>query len=175
VSLIGRLTKLPGDVLIQQLHELTAFGIINYHPQKETPQVYFAVNRAPANYLSFNHEAYLERKKQYALRLEAMLNYIDLSSACRSRFIGNYFGDREIKNCGVCDNCLQQKNTVLTPEEFIIIKDRIIDFLPDTGSEVKALLLHLAGLKKEKVWKVLDYLQAEKNISINEAGLIFRK
>ncbi len=34
------------------------------------------------------------------------------------------------------------------------------------------LLKSLASFKKEKVWKVLNYLQAENKISITEDGLV---
>jgi hypothetical protein len=32
----------------------------------------------------------------------------------------------------------------------------------------------MTGIKKEKVWKVLDYLQAEGKVSVNEKGAIKR-
>jgi hypothetical protein len=38
-------------------------GIIEYLPQKETPQIHFLVNRAPAAFLHIDQEQYLKRKQ----------------------------------------------------------------------------------------------------------------
>src|SRR5207244_2774984 len=80
---IARLSRLSPETVNDQLKQLQAFGIIEYLPKKETPQIYFLLNRAPAQYLHINNEAYLERKKQYHQRVQTMLNYIELKS-CRS-------------------------------------------------------------------------------------------
>ena len=60
-----------------------------------------------------------------------MLRYLQTSTVCRSKFIGNYFGDDEIEDCGICDNCLKRKSSFLTEEEFIAIKERILNMLDD--------------------------------------------
>ncbi len=173
-SLLSRLTNASTNELIKQLQELQAYGIIDYQLQKETPQIFFLHNRASALQLSFNHTYYLQRKEEYTKRVKAMEGYIRLQRSCRSKYIGQYFGDNEMKPCGVCDNCLQQKNTVLSQEEFSKISERIFTHLANRESEIDLLLQQMAGIKKEKVWKVLDYLQAEGKVSVNEKGAIKR-
>ena len=37
-----------------------------------------------------------------------MIDYINAEN-CRSGIIGNYFGDAEIINCDICDNCTEKK------------------------------------------------------------------
>ena len=32
--------------------------------------------------------------------------------------IGIYFNDLNVKRCGICDNCLREKNLTITKEEF---------------------------------------------------------
>ena len=171
-KLLCRLTNLSLDELKGQLLQLQAFGILDYQPQKETPQIYFSQNRAPAQHLSFDHEQYNKRKTQYQLRVEAMLKYVRLEKECRSEYIGRYFGDKEIKKCGQCDNCLRQKKVMLTEKEFARISERIFQFLPENGTDINQLLNNLAGLKKDNVWKVIDHLQAEKKLKVDCAGVI---
>ena len=79
-----------------------------------------------------------------------------------------------MKGCGQCDNCLRKKNVILTTEEFSKISDRIYHYLPEEGTEIKQLLHNLAGIKKDNVWKVLDYLQAEKKLKVDNKGVIKR-
>ena len=172
-KLLSRLTKLHTEEVANQLKELQAFGIINYNPQKEMPQIFFIQNRAPAEHLTFHHENYLKRKQQYQLRVDAMEKFITLERTCRSQYVGNYFGDLEMKKCGVCDNCLQQKNIHLSAEEFVRISERILQTI-NGGTEIKSLLHQLEGFKKDKVWKVLDFLQDEGKVVVNEKGQVER-
>jgi ATP-dependent DNA helicase RecQ len=169
---IAKLTNLSIELVHQQLLQLKAFHIIVYHPQKETPQIFFLQSRAPAEHLVFNQEDYLNRKKEYELRVQAMLSYVRLQKGCRSQSIGKYFGDAEMKSCGLCDNCLQQKNTALTEQEFKTIEQEIFSYLNTGNSEIKDLLFQLKTRKKDKVWKVINYLQSERKIVVTEAGAI---
>lgn len=171
-KLLARSTKLQTEELAAQLKELQAFGIINYQPQKETPQIFFLQNRAPAQHLVFNHTNFLKRKQQYQLRVDAMEKFVTLQQSCRSQYIGNYFGDRNIKPCGVCDNCLQQKNVHLSTEEFTRISESILSDINENATEIQFLLNKLTSFKKDKVWKVLNYLQAEGKVLVSEEGLI---
>jgi ATP-dependent DNA helicase RecQ len=171
---IARLSRLSPEAVTEQLLQLRAFSIIEYLPKKETPQIYFLLNRAPAQYLHINNEAYLARKKRYAQRVQAMLDYIELKS-CRSQYIATYFGEEKNSKCGVCDNCLNEKAADLTEEEFKLIEAKLYDNISETGIDIKELLPLLKGIRKEKIWKVLDFLQTERKLFINDKGCLFRQ
>ncbi|HXD79301.1 MAG TPA: ATP-dependent DNA helicase RecQ [Puia sp.] len=89
------------------LTQLQAFRIIDYQPQKDTPQLYFLRGRPAAGELYIDPVRYRERKELYAARVRAVIRYLGLTSECRSRWLANYFGDKEAGDCGVCDNCLR--------------------------------------------------------------------
>ena len=171
-KLIGRLLRISIEDVKQQLQQLQSFSIIEYEQQKETPQIYFVTNRAPAQYLTINYERYRQRKNDFAKRIETMLNYLQNITTCRSRFIGNYFDDNEIKDCGICDNCLKKKSINISEEEFIIIKERILNVLSNDNALVQNILQSCKNIRKEKLWKVIDYLQAEKIIRIESDGRV---
>jgi ATP-dependent DNA helicase RecQ len=92
------------------LVRLQAFGLIDYTPAKESPQIYFLRERPAAEDLYINPVSYRQRKDQYATRIRALLRYIGLAEECRSRYIANYFGDKETEDCGICDNCLRRRS-----------------------------------------------------------------
>jgi ATP-dependent DNA helicase RecQ len=104
--------------VINELKQLHAAGIIQYIPQKDSPQLYFLQNRIKAEDLQINQANYQKRKKQYERRIASLLEYVKKNSQCRSVFIANYFGDENAKRCGVCDNCLRQKNNNIPQQEF---------------------------------------------------------
>ena len=169
---IAKLTRKKIEEVKNELLQLHALGVIEYLPQKETPQIYFMLNRAPAQFLYINHENYLRRKQQYELRTETMLRYLHLQKECRSKFISAYFGDHFVKECAICDVCLQRKTTNLTEQEFEIIRKKIFQYVNGDKVAVKDLLQHLGSIKKDKIWKVLSFLQSEMKIKINEFGVV---
>ncbi len=171
-KLISRLIKNPVQDVKQMLLQLQSLNIIEYDAQKETPQIYLLTNRAPAQYLVINYERYKQRKLEYIQRVETMLRYLQNQVYCRSRFIGNYFGDKEISDCGICDNCLKKKSIKISEEEFELIRQHIYSLLGKIP-DVQTILQSSEKFKKEKLWKVLNYLQSEKMINITSDGKVF--
>ena len=171
-KLLAKIAKLPYEKIYADLQSLHSYGIIEYLPQKETPQIYFILNRASTQYLAFNHESYLERKKLYSQRVEVMVAYLHLQQPCRSQYISNYFGDNEVKPCGVCDNCLSLKSNEISEEEFKKIELLIQQKISQSGIAIADLLQLLKTIKKQKIWKVLNFLQSEKKLIVDEFGVI---
>jgi ATP-dependent DNA helicase RecQ len=99
--------ELPG--IRAGLQQLQAWQVIDYTPQKESPQLYFFRDRPGAEDLYIDPIQYRLRKERYATRIRAMLGYLELRSGCRSQFLARYFGDQAAMDCGICDNCLRAK------------------------------------------------------------------
>ncbi len=167
---IAKLCKLPYEKIYTDLELLHNYGIIEYLPQKETPQIHFILNRASAKTLHINQDNYFQRKKQFEKSVEIMLYYLQLENICRSKFIADYFTEAKNNNCGICDNCLKQKKVELTTNDFKKIEQLIYATIPPQGINVKELLTALNEIKKEDFWKVLQLLQDEKIISADERG-----
>ncbi|HYM93591.1 MAG TPA: RecQ family ATP-dependent DNA helicase, partial [Chitinophagaceae bacterium] len=170
--LLARLLKKDAEEVKKQLQELSRYGIIQYHPQKDKPQIVFLRSRIKAEDILIDMQAYNQRKEKFRLRTKQMIQFIKERTDCRSRFIAAYFGDSSLKACGVCDNCLHVKATILTKEEFDIINHRIINTVKYEPMHTRELLLKLSGVKKEKAWKVIDFLQAENKIEMDKNGLV---
>ena len=174
IVLAGLLRK-EADVVKNELVMLDNAGIIQYQPRKDNPQVYLLRDRVKAEDISINMVAYNKRKEQFRRRMKQMVQFVNEEVICRSRIIGQYFGDEKMKDCGICDNCLKQKATVLSKEEFDSIQQRILGFLQSGPSDSRQLLDQLTGVKKEKAWKVLSFLQAENKIGMDAAGILHLK
>lgn len=154
------------------LKRLHAFSIIKYIPQKDSPQIYFIQNRVPAEYLTINEGNYHKRKLQLTDRIRKFLQFIQDNKTCRSQVIGTYFGDNTIQPCKICDNCLDHHSRDLSPEEFKKIHQQIIALIQPKPFQSKDLLNHLPGIKKEKAWRVVHFLQAENKIEVDKDGMI---
>ncbi|MES2004646.1 MAG: ATP-dependent DNA helicase RecQ [Bacteroidota bacterium] len=168
---LARLCRITIEEVQTQLKQLQSFGIIEYLPQKDTPQIHYLLNRASAPFLQINQDAYLERKKQFNERVENMIRYTTLATECRSKYISNYFGDKDLKDCGYCDNCLARKRKTISPEEFKEIETQLIS-LVNNRVTVNQVFDQLKKYSNEKIWAVLDFLQSEQVIRVDEQGFI---
>ena len=171
-KMVAGLMKKDADEVKKQLTQLHQAGIIEYQPQKDTPQLLLLRNRIKAEDITINMTAYNKRKEQFQRRMKQMVSYVKEEGECRSRITGSYFGDSNIRSCGICDNCLRQKAATLSKEEFEILHHRIINMVKYDSLHTKDLLLKLNGIKKEKAWKVLEFLQAENKIEMDSNGRV---
>ena len=160
------------QVIKAGLKRLDSFSILEYSPQKDSPQIYFIQDRVRADDLWINEVNYKKRRDQLSARISAFIRYIDDKKNCRSKMIGNYFGDLKMQPCKICDNCLDHHNHDLTAEEFDKIHKRIMTLINPSPFQSKDLLNHLPGIKKEKAWKVVHFLQAENKIEVDKDGMI---
>ncbi len=171
-KMMAGLLKQDAEEVKKQLLQLQQAGIISYEPQKDTPQLYLLRPRIKAEDIQINMVAYIKRKEQFQQRVKQIADYVKEEAACRSRIIGSYFGDNNIRSCGICDNCLKQKALTLSKEEFETLHHRIINLIKYEQLHIKDLLLKLNGIKKEKAWKVIEFLQAENKIETDETGFV---
>jgi ATP-dependent DNA helicase RecQ len=171
-NVIARLLNKQIEEAKTQLTSLHNHRIIEYTPQKDTPQLFFIRSRMRADDVLLNMKSFNSRKENYIKRINTMINYIHEGAECRSKIIARYFGDHKVSSCGICDNCLQQKSILLSKEEFEHINNRIVSSVKENSIQTKDLLQRLAGINKQKAWRVLSYLQAENKIEMDDAGWI---
>jgi len=167
-----RLLKKDVEEIKKDLSQLTRFGIINYEPQKDSPQLYFPRNRVRVEDLSINMDLYHKRKEKFIARVKNIVQYVQELVTCRSKMIGSYFGDNKLHNCKVCDNCLRQKKVHIDEKEFEKISNRIQTVLAPQPLPSKELMDQLGAIKKEKAWKVIEFLQAENKLEVDNAGWV---
>ena len=170
-NLLARFLKTEEMNIRNQLQSIAAFSIISYMPQNEQPQIFFKKNRVPSQDLTINTTVYDKRKNSFIARVEKMISYSQEVN-CRSHFINTYFGDEDAKHCGICDNCLRKKATTLSAEEFEKISLFISNQLSQKQLTAPELIDELKTVKKEKAWKVIEFLQAEKKIEADSRGLL---
>jgi len=168
---IAKVIKRDLTFVSNQLHLLFKAGIIKYTPKKETPQILYLQNRIKTDELNLNYDIYLKRKKQFQERINKLINFTTLEN-CRAEYIGNYFGDEEIKPCGVCDNCLKSKKEVLTAFEFGKIYEKIIATLKENNATIDELNGKL-GISKDQLLLVLEEMKKEDLIGIHMDGSLF--
>ena len=171
-KLLAGMLKKDDAFIKQQLSVLVQYGIIDYHPQKDKPQLLLLRNRIRVEDLQINVAAYEKRKQQFLRRMRQMIEFVQEQSECRSKIIAGYFGDDKVPACGVCDNCLRTKASPLSKEEFKLLHHRIINMVRYEPLDPKELLQRLGNVEQEKAWKVIDFLQSENKIELDAGGKV---
>ena len=124
--------------------------------------------------LVINEKNILKRKHAFEKRLGAMLGFIKNAHSCRSKIIGHYFNDLSLQRCGICDNCIGEKELKISPEEFEKIRKEINIIIYAQPVKPTFLLQNLRNFNQKKIIKILHFLQEENLVTITEDGLIKR-
>ena len=167
---VSAILKKPVEEITKQLKELNKYCVIEYTPRKEKPQVYLFQNRVLAGDLKIDMIRYNKRKKQFEERAGAMRNYIYTSTLCRSVMIGRYFGDDQLKPCGICDTCINKKKKDVSAAEFDHLSSTIMNEIKLSPVTMKELFVKLNTVSKDKIKEVLRFLQSEEKVVINDSG-----
>ncbi len=171
-KMIARFIKKGVPEVIEELQQLHRAGIIDYTPQKDSPQLYFNRKRIRAEDLRLDTENYTKRKAGFENRVARIIGFVKETRQCRSQLIALYFGDEDIPSCGICDNCLHQKRSRVTRNEFEDILQRVISLLADQPLPVSELLAKMPQENKSKAREVIKFLEAEQRILMGDTGLI---
>lgn len=174
-NILAGILKIAPEEVKNKLTALATYHIIDYRPQKDSPQLFLIQPRKQAEELQIDQQHYQQRKERYEQRLQAMIRYLRDEKSCRSSLIAKYLGDDLVKRCGICDNCFREKAIHLTKEEFESINHRILNTIKYESLHAKDLLVKLTGIQKEKAWKVIEFLQAENKIHLDEKGWLKMK
>lgn len=171
-SQLAKFLQADKEQLKKDLKKLNDLGVISYVPQKDKPQVTLLQNRMYTDSYAINTNDYLKRRQSFEQRVASMVEYVQKSLGCRSQHIALYFAAAKIKACGICDNCINEKALHISTEEFSAIADQILGLTTGHSIQVNNILATLRGIKKEKVWKVMNYLQAERKLQADKEGYI---
>ncbi|MEO6812785.1 MAG: ATP-dependent DNA helicase RecQ [Ginsengibacter sp.] len=169
---LSKFISIKKEKLIIVLNEIKKIGIIDYTPQKEKPQIMFLQNRVNADDLIINEKNLLKRKDAFEKRLSAMILFTENKNRCRSQMVAAYFNDHQVKPCGICDNCIRNKKSVLSTEEFEAISKEIKKITREKYVPLSYLFQNLSPFTQNKIMKTLNFLQEENKVTISQDGLI---
>ena len=171
-TFLARSLKKDLKEIVSGLQILNAARIIEYFPQKDSPQIYFLQNRVVSSDLILDHQRYDKRKKNFEFRVQALLSYVKSEAVCRQVLLNDYFGEKDSADCGICDCCLKKKKKTFSSQEFESIYNLIIESLNESPLKPEELQKNLAKISTQKFWEIFHYLESENKLTIDENGLV---
>ncbi len=168
-------TGLTRNRVYELLLHLSRLHIASYIPRKKTPYIIYTRGRVDTKQLHISPQAYEERKTRYEKRINAMLDYADNDTICRSRLLLHYFGEKNEHNCGVCDTCLRHRTRHAkegpTDRE---LETGIIRLLQEQAMTPAMVAGRLAE-DKDRVAKALRQLLEKERIFTENGMLLLKK
>jgi ATP-dependent DNA helicase RecQ len=161
---LASFVQLPVQDINKALQQLHSWGIVDYQPQKETPQITLLQNRMYADSFRIDLSNYLKRKTIFEERVKHMVEFTTTTHVCRSQTIAHYFTNEKVNTCGICDNCINAQDAVLSKEEFTGISNTIINTITSNGIILSKLI--------DSFWEVFNYLQTEEKIVVDKNSFV---
>lgn len=152
------------------LKALSQRHLTSFIPRKKVPYIRYIQRREDKEHIVLPQAIYEERRKQYELRIKAMLHYAKTSHRCRSRMLLEYFGEKSAKDCGQCDFCLEDNGKTVSKERQNNARHQILDLLADHQRHHITELFRLQ-LPTDELNAALSYLVEEGKMT-QEDGFI---
>ncbi len=89
--------------------------IIRYIPAQRVSIVHFPVPRQAE--VNLSARVYADRRKVFADKLQAMLEYAENDHYCRSQLMLGYFGEPDAPVCGACDICIANRKAEVSNQQ----------------------------------------------------------
>jgi ATP-dependent DNA helicase RecQ len=158
---IARLAKMEEQDVRSQLNFLTQTNVLNYKPSTDDPRITFLTPRMHPEDLPIDVRM-LEWRLETALeKADAVGNYLESQTKCRTRILQAYFDEITDENCAVCDFCLGQKrNKVDVP------LNGVLNLLKSGPQTMQQLRKGLSKYHEDKILQAIRLLVEEDRVKI---------
>lgn len=133
-------------------------NIITYIPQTTRPQLFFVDGRLSSRDVIIHKENYEFLKQMAKKRLDAVIEYVSITTKCRSEMLLNYFGQQETNRCGQCDVCLLRNKIALSQHEFDSVMQIIKPILSTQNMSLEELISKAKNVDENRLVKVVRWL-----------------
>lgn len=109
-SFLARTGRFTVEQVKGMLISLSRLHIIKYIPRFTSPLLKLNNERLTESNLFISEKEYETKRGRFVKRIDSMIEYCTENDICRSRFLVGYFGQRQSRDCGICDVCIEKKH-----------------------------------------------------------------
>jgi ATP-dependent DNA helicase RecQ len=118
-------------------------------------------------YLFIPQSVYEQRRDKLISRIKNVVDYGSSKTQCRSKMLLQYFGEKEAKDCGKCDVCIDKKQQDMRSSDM----DRLIQTVLNQLNEKEMTLDEITAATdypENRLIEALRFLSDNKQIVIKE-------
>lgn len=161
LSLIARKSNSSEDQVEIVLNRLKEKGIVDYISKNNDAIITF--NEVREDERTINRVSkYLEKQNDLKKeQIEEVFQYVTNNEICKSRFILNYFGEKNTTNCGICSYCISKKEKNINSNQLSQLILNIISEKPYSSRELEKIM---DCKEQELIFALQELLDEEKII-----------
>ena len=155
---LAKRADMKREEVVKKLSFLNKSKILNYIPIRTNPQLVYALERLSLKNIQLSKENYKNQKKAAEKRLQSLLNFLSNSIQCRSQQLLYYFGQNDVKRCGICDICQRKNKVELNEIEFKSLEKLIENNLKSGPKHLYDLVSGIEKFEEDKTISVIRWL-----------------
>ena len=132
--------------LRQLLYGLGVNHVIRYIPTAHANVIYILHNRLYPGNVQLSPGRYELLKSTFGSRVDTMVDYVQETDQCRTRFLLRYFGEEKADDCGRCDICRSSR-------EDTRLRERLLEIIRGLGGDYTLLQVRTALGPAGERWK----------------------
>ena len=168
-EVVGKSCGCTPREVYEQLKALTHMRILNYIPKKHASYITYMTRRLMGQHLYFPPMVYALRKENYIERIGKVMDYATRTDICRSVYLLDYFGEKDVAPCGGCDVCLEGKRNAV---DYKSVAEQILEHLSDGEhhpiNELSKLCSEVPTAVKRQAW---DWLVAQECVELKDGRI----
>ena len=168
-EVVGKSCGCTPREVYEQLKALTHMRILNYIPKKHASYITYMTRRLMGQHLYFPPMVYALRKENYIERIGKVMDYATRTDVCRSVYLLDYFGEKDVAPCGGCDVCLEGKRNAV---DYKSVAEQILEHLSDGErhpiNELSKLCSEVPTAVKRQAW---DWLVAQECVELKDGRI----
>jgi ATP-dependent DNA helicase RecQ len=138
-SLLATRSGLAQHEVYEILKMLSSQRIIHFIPARKMPAITYTRSREDINYISIPKIVYEDRKDRLSARIGNVVEYVSLKKICRNKLLLNYFGEKQARDCGCCDVCLDKQRNGLNNYAYNKVASEILEYLEKGSCKLNIL------------------------------------
>lgn len=151
-------TGLKVDQVTAMLKKMESYNFLSYDPRKDKPQLQLVTEMLDTRYFMLSNETYLDRKKDAAERIKAVIDFVNNNQECRSIQLLRYFNETSSHACGRCDVCVHHASHELSVKAFDQIRDKVLELLCQGPMPVGRMAEVCQGYDEEEVMDTIRWM-----------------
>jgi ATP-dependent DNA helicase RecQ len=155
---LAKRTETNSETLRKQLIYLRQIELIDYHPATDEPSLTFLEPRVPEAEVRIPSAILEDRKTRAIERMKAMLRFLNDRHQCRSVLLLSYFGEKDLKRCGICDVCRERNKLEMNDLEVEEIMIRIGSILSEHPLHIQEIAEKTKNIPSDKLQAVLRWM-----------------
>lgn len=165
---VRRKTGFDATLFQQLLERLKNLQLAEIEGSSKDARIVYLTERLNENNLSIPPEILRKRKEASTTKLEAITSLVQSNSCFQSSLLV-YFGEEEVSDCGVCQNCQSNQQQPPSPT----LESAIIRLLKkESTASTQGLITALPDFDREAIIQEVRTLSDHQIISVNEDGSV---